>query len=304
MNQKKRVTTTVTSNKFSVVFTSLITPFYKGRIDFVSLKKLVAYQMNRGVSGFVVNGTTAESPNLSESEVEKIFRSIKRASGGKCPLILGCGTNSTSSTLIKCKKAKSLGADAVLVVVPYYNKPPQRGLVEHFKEVARSSKLPVLLYNVPGRTVVSLTPSSVIALSKVRNIVGIKEASGSMRDLNEIQAGTKKDFLLTSGDDGTCVDFVGAGGHGVISVVSHIIPGELSELIQKSRSGDSSVVKLYKKYDNLNALMGVEANPIPVKLALYKMSLIRSPELRLPLVSLEKQKTLALVEELRRLKII
>lgn len=288
---------------FSGVFTALITPFYRGRVDFISLKKLVRDQIDGGTEGFVINGTTGESPTLEESEVEKIFYQVRKETDDTVPLVLGTGSNSTAATVYKTKMAKKWGADGALVVVPYYNKPPQRGLVAHYKQVAEASTIPVLLYNVPGRTVVSLSEETIVALSKIKNIVGVKEASGQIELVERLAKQVRDDFLLISGDDSSCIDFMLAGGHGVISVVSHIIPGKLRDLSDRARRGDSSVREEYGQYDKLNSLMGVESNPIPVKMALYIMGIIRSPELRLPLVPLSKEHTARVKSELKKLRL-
>jgi 4-hydroxy-tetrahydrodipicolinate synthase len=290
---------------FAGVITALITPFYKGKVDYKSLQKLVQKQLSGGVQGFVVNGTTAESPTLSFEEIEKIFKLVKNEVGHNFPLILGTGSNSTAETIKKTKQASKLGASAALVVVPYYNKPPQRGLVAHYRAVAKDAKVPVLLYNVPGRTVISMQPETVIELSKIKNIIGIKEASGNINCLTSMQAGiAHRPFLFSSGDDSTCIEFILRGGHGVVSVISHVIPRQLRELSDRARGGDTTAMKDYAKFQNLNRLLGIEANPIPVKAMLYEMGIIRSPELRLPLVSLAKEHAPAVNAELKQLGLI
>lgn len=292
------------NQKIEGVITALVTPFKKGRVDYKSLKTLVRQQLDSGVSGFVVNGTTGESPTLQADEVERIFKLVKKESYSSVPLLIGTGTNDTLSTIDKTKKAKALGADAALVVVPYYNKPPQKGLYEHFKLIASKVKIPIMLYNVPGRTVTSLALETTAKLSKVRNIVGIKEASGDMDLMTQIKSKSKKSFILLSGDDGSCIDFNTRGGHGVISVISHIIPKELSELVSRACKGDMSVSFEYSKYEKLNQLMGIESNPIPVKMGLHLMGIIDSPELRRPLVGLSPQHKKTLKSELKKLGIL
>lgn len=271
--------------KFSGVVTALITPFYKGKIDFLSLKKLVQQQLDNGIDGFVINGTTGESPTLEAAEVEQIFKFVKREVDGCVPLILGTGSNSTAKTIKTTGLAKKIKADAALVVCPYYNKPTQQGLVEHYSSVAKAVHMPIILYNVPGRTVISISPETVVKLSKVKNIVGVKEASGDIRAASYLIKNTNKNFLLTSGDDSTCIDFILAGGHGVISVISHIIPAEMRGLSRLARSGDLLAKKKYQKYESLNKALGINPNPIPVKMMLHLMGVIRSPELRLPLMA-------------------
>ncbi len=291
------------SKPISGVITALVTPFYKGKVDYDSLKKLVKHQLDHNIDGFVVNGTTAESPTLHSDEVEKIFKVVAKASDRAVPLILGTGSNSTEETIKKTKLVKKLKADAALIVVPYYNKPPQRGLVAHYKAVAKQTKAPILLYNVPGRTVVSLTSESILELAKVKNIIGVKEASGKTELVERLRSGTPKTFTLLSGDDTTCVEFMMRGGDGVISVISHIIPNELS-LLSHRAIARQKVAAEYARFDKLNQLMGIEANPMPVKMGLHLMGILRSPELRLPMLTLSPENELILQHELKQLGII
>ncbi len=253
------------------VYTALVTPFWQGRVDFPSLERLVSEQLQAGIRGFVVNGTTAESPTLLEHEVEEIFFFVKKMLPPDARLILGVGSNSTQHTLEKVKKAQDWGAHAFLVVVPYYNKPPQRGLYQHFVQIAEQSLAPVILYNVPSRTVTHLEIKTIADLSSRPNILGIKEASGNIPWDKELMAQVGGNFLYLSGDDATYEEFLALGGHGIISVASHILP-------QAYLQGE------IKKYLPLIQSLYMESNPIPVKMALYLLGLIRSPECRLPLV--------------------
>lgn len=290
---------------FRGTFTALVTPFKNNQIDFVSLDRLLRQQLDAGVDGFVVNGTTAESPTLTSSEVAEIFKHIRSFCGEKTPLIMGTGSNNTAKTVEESQKAQDLGADAILVVVPYYNKPPQRGLYEHFKTVASSVSIPSILYNVPGRTVTSLAVETIRDLAKVPNVIGIKEASGKINFAQEIIQACGKDFVMLSGDDGTYVEFLGVGGHGVISVASHIIPAKMVQWkkwvtenqIEKARSD-------INKYMNLINLLFVEANPIPVKKALQLMGILDSAALRLPLVELTPEHTENLKMEMKKVGIL
>ena len=289
------------TNKFTGIITALVTPFKEGKVDIESLKKIIRFQVESGVEGIVINGTTAESPNLSASEVKEIVKIVRSIVGDLFPLILGTGSNSTAKTIEATQRALELGADAALVVVPYYNKPPQRGLVAHFKAVASAVNIPIILYNVPGRTVVSMTVDTVVELSQVKNIIGIKEASGDMGFAKEILSKAAGDFILLSGDDATCVEQMLLGGQGVISVISHIIPEELRVIADAARGGDERARTEYKKFYELNMLMGIEPNPMPVKRALQIMNIITTAEMRLPLVELNKQNTEKLISEIKRL---
>lgn len=273
--------------KFSGVITALITPFQNGSVDYPSLEKLIKNQIERGVQGFVVNGTTAESPTITQEERIKIFELVKNTVPKNFPLIMGTGSNSTAKTIEESIHAERLGADAVLVVVPYYNKPPQRGLLEHFTQVADKISIPVILYNVPGRTITSLELETIKKLSEHPNIIGIKEASGNIEFAKQIRETCGSDFLLLSGDDGSYDDFMQVGGDGVISVASHIIP---EVMIQK---------KATASLDLINALF-IEVNPIPVKKALQLLGIIRSAELRLPLIELAPKPTETLIAEMKK----
>ena len=300
---------------FQGIITALVTPFIQGKLDEDSFIRLIQYQMDKGIKSFVLNGTTGESPTLEKEEVRKIFEIAKSYLSSKDQLILGVGSNSTKKTLQMSELAQSLGADAVLVVVPYYNKPSQNGLIFHFTQVAQNTSLPVILYNVPSRTVVSLEEETIFKLSQLGNVMGIKEASGDMKLVKKLKNRCDPYFCLLSGDDDTCVDFMLKGGCGVISVVSHLIPSELTQIFEKitqeknkrsasENSKNLSVTSQYAKYKNLVRLLFIESNPAPVKMALYKMGLIRSPEVRLPLVPLSEKFEKELEIELENLSLI
>lgn len=286
-------------------FTALVTPFKNGSIDFASLDRLLNQQLNGGVDGFVVNGTTAESPTLTYSEVGQLFKHIRVVCGEKVPLIVGTGSNSTAKTIEDSEKAQEMGADAILVVVPYYNKPPQRGLFEHFKETASAVSIPTILYNVPGRTITALATETIRDLSHVPGVVGIKEASGKIDFAQEIIKACGKEFVLLSGDDGTYVEFLAVGGHGVISVASHVIPQQMVQWKKWVLEGKLEEARAdIKKYSRLIDLLFVEANPIPVKKALALMGILDSASLRLPLVELSAEHTETLKLEMKKVGIL
>jgi len=268
------------------VITALITPFRNGVVDQDSFRKLLAAQVASGVKGFVINGTTGESPTLTLDEVKTLFE-IARAET-KLPVILGTGGNSTAKTIETTQKLGALKPDAVLVVVPYYNKPPQRGLLKHFEAVADASPVPVILYNVPGRTITNLEPKTVGLLSRHKNIIGIKDATGDIAILSQLKETCVPEFIFLSGDDATCVDFAGAGGQGVIAVASHVIGQAMSDAIRDARDGDVAVGSHFReKYSALLKWLYIESSPIPVKKAAQLKGLIASAEMRLPLVELE-----------------
>lgn len=290
-------------NRFKGVFTALITPFNDGKVDFHSLGRLITYQLENRISGFVVNGTTAESPTLTESEVKEIYHFVRKEVGQDFPLILGTGSNSTQKTIASTKKAIEWGADGALVVTPYYNKPTQRGLIEHFSQVARQCPIPICLYNVPSRTAVSMQLETLVHLSGVENIVGVKEASGDM-ELGSRLISSVGEWLVLSGDDGSCLELTVRGGQGVVSVLSHLIPNKMSDLIHRGMKGDDSVVEEGLDFASLIHYLYVESNPIPVKMGLYKMGLIRSPELRLPMTVATEKTTGDLVKTMKELEVV
>ena len=270
-------------NKLSGVITALVTPFRDGEVDKKSFIRLVRQQLDSGVDGLVINGTTGESPTLKVNEVKQLVEWAKLEVARKVPIIIGAGLNSTEKTVELVKELSPCEADYFLTVVPYYNRPPQRGLVAHFTKIADAASAPVILYNVPTRTVAKLELATVVELSKHMNICGIKEATGDLDLFRQLKAALPSEFSLLSGDDATCVDFINEGGDGVISVFSHIICSELKLAIKNKESG------VAKKYSDLLRCVYVEANPIPVKMAMYWMKVIDSPELRLPLVELDQK---------------
>ncbi len=289
---------------FEGVWTALATPFLKGEIDFESLKKLLRFQIENGVEGFVVSGTTGESPTLTKDEKKKLLQFVMAEAAGQVPVMFGSGSNSTAETIELSKNAVAWGAKSLLVVVPYYNKPPQRGLVAHFKNIAASVEVPVMLYNVPGRTVAALDVDSIVELAQVENIIGIKEATGDLAFGEKVRAACGKEFSILSGDDATCVDLAYRGSQGVISVLSHVIPRKLVDFISQARNQNKSAPEEFKKYLRLTNLLFKEANPIPVKAALRQMGIIASDELRLPLSAALEGLKAELKSELKNLGII
>lgn len=286
---------------FKTTITALVTPFKNGNIDFKSLDKLLDRQLKGGVGGFVINGTTGESPTLSDGEVEELFHFVKKRVPSNICLIVGTGSNDTKESIEKSLKAEKWGADGVLVVVPYYNKPPQRGLIAHFNAIAKALTIPVILYNVPSRTITALSLESIKELSRQPNIIGIKEASGNIEFARQIREKCGENFILLSGDDGTYPEFLRSGGDGVISVASHLVP----EVFEKIRQDDSQLALLeFSKHLELIQHLFVEANPIPVKKALALMGILDSAELRLPLMELESPQTDTMAMRLKELRLI
>lgn len=291
-------------NNFSGVFTALVTPFKKNEIDEVSLRALVRQQIEGGVNGLVVNGTTAESPTLSEMEVLECFNIVQSEVPQDVFVVVGTGSNSTQKTIEATQRAEELGADAALVVVPYYNKPTQEGLFEHFKSVAENTNLDIILYNVPGRTVTDLKPETVARLSEIKNIKAIKDATGDISVAKQIFKLCPDDFALLSGDDATYLNLIHSGGVGVISVISNLIPTECCKWNQQALKKDPLGKEEFKAYEKLVGLLFKEPNPVPTKAALKMMKIIESDEVRLPLVTCSETLRNEIELCLKELKII
>lgn len=271
--------------KFKGIITALITPFYQGELDKTSFIRLIKNQLDEGVDGFVLNGTTGESPTLKEKEVSQIVEWAKTETAGSVPLILGIGHNNTEQAQKNVQKANQWKVDGALAVVPYYNKPSQEGLKKHFKKIAEHSEIPILLYNVPSRTQISLDEDVIAELSLHKKIQGIKEASGNMNFAEKLFSfNIKSDFSFLSGDDSTYLDFAQRGGQGVISVSSHFMLKPMKIFLNRVlEKDDSALDEFQKKYNNaLNCLYSV-SNPVMIKQVMYLKKMIRSPELRLPL---------------------
>ena len=270
-------------------FVALITPMTEqGQVDVASLSKLVDFHLKQGSDGLVIMGTTGEAATLSLAEQYDVLQQVCQQVQGQIPVLAGNGAMATSDAIEKTRYFADLPIDGYLTVTPFYNKPTQKGMLAHFQAVAAATDKPVLLYNVPGRTGVDLLPETVAELAKVPNIVGIKEATGSMKRLTELQQLCPADFMLLSGDDASACDFMLQGGHGVISVTSNVAPQLMSQLCQAALQSDKALAKQIDA--NLQALhhdLFIEANPIPAKWALYKMGLIQSDMMRLPLTQLE-----------------
>ena len=274
---------------------ALITPMHEdGSLDYPALDQLIEFHIKSGTHAIVAMGTTGESATLNETEHCEVIRHVVDRVAGRIPVIAGTGANSTSEAIILTRCAHKGGADACLLVTPYYNKPTQEGLYLHHKAIAEAVAIPQILYNVPGRTACDMLPETVARLSKVENIVGIKEATGDMARLHKIRELCGGDFDLYSGDDETALDFILAGGQGTISVTANVAPAEMSEMCEAALAGDIDKAKaINAKIDVLHKDLFVEANPIPVKWAMAKMGFINNG-IRLPMtwLSLEGQKKL------------
>jgi 4-hydroxy-tetrahydrodipicolinate synthase len=282
---------------FGRVSTAMLTPFdKKGHVDFGKTTQLINHLIENGTDSLVVAGTTGESPTLTKDEKLVLFKHVVKVVDKRVPIIAGTGSNDTYASVEMTKKAEQIGVDAVMIVAPYYNKPNQEGLYQHFKTVAESTSLPVMVYNIPGRSVVNIAPETVIRLSQIPNIKAVKEASGNLNSMTAILAGTDDDFLLYSGDDGLTLPAMAIGAAGVVSVASHVVGNEMQSMISSFLEGN--VAEAAVKHQKLLPLMeGLFAapSPVPVKTAL-QLKGIDTGSVRLPLVPLTEQERAALVK--------
>ncbi|WP_311195272.1 4-hydroxy-tetrahydrodipicolinate synthase [Thiomicrorhabdus immobilis] len=266
---------------------ALVTPMLEDEsVDFDALQKLVEFHIAEETDAIVAMGTTGESATLDFDEHCEVVRFVVEKVNGRIPVIAGTGANSTSEAIALTQCAKEAGADACLLVTPYYNKPTQEGLYQHYKKIAETVDIPQILYNVPGRTACDLLPETVIRLAKVKNIIGIKEATGDISRVATIKAGVPDDFDLYTGDDATAVDFILAGGHGGISVTANVVPKQLHDVYAAALAGDEQKAReLDAPLQAIHRDIFIESNPIPVKWAVAEMGLMGGA-LRLPLTPL------------------
>lgn len=269
---------------------ALVTPMTEsGKVDQLALRELVDWHIEQGTSAIVAVGTTGESATLDETEHCDVIRQVVEFSGGRVPVIAGTGANSTTEAISLTSCAKQVGADACLLVTPYYNKPTQEGLYLHHKAVAEAVAIPQILYNVPGRTACDMLPATVARLAQIENIIGIKEATGDVSRVAQLLDGCGDDFELYSGDDASAREFLLAGGHGVISVTANIAPRAMSEMCSAALAGDAeAALKIDQGLAALHRDLFLEANPIPVKWALAEMGRIPAG-IRLPLTWLSEK---------------
>lgn len=275
-----------TTPRFTGAFTALITPFRHGEIDEPALRNLVEFQIQSGINGLVPCGTTGESVTMTEFEHDRTIEIVIDQAVGRVPVIAGTGTNNTRATIEHTRYARAAGATAALVVVPYYNKPTQEGMYRHYAAVAEATDLPLVLYNVPGRTGVNMLPETVLRLSEIPTIVGIKEASGNLDQVSEIAINARPDFTILSGDDSLTLPIMSVGGHGVISVVSNIVPDAVATLTASILRGDFPTARqTHHRLFDLCRAMFIENNPTAVKTAAALLGRC-SGELRLPLTTM------------------
>ena len=284
---------------------ALITPMFDdGEVDYASLENLIDFHIDAGTSSIVSVGTTGESATLGVKEHLKVIKHTIEYAAKRIPVIAGTGANSTSEAIELTQKAKNLGADACLLVTPYYNKPTQEGLYQHFKLIAETVDIDQLLYNVPGRTAVEMSVDTTLRITEIENIIGIKDATGDLSVIKHLVERCPEDFLLLTGDDATALDFILCGGHGGISVTANIVPKELQKVYLSAISGQSELAKeLNKKLESLHEHLFLEANPIPVKWALHKMGKCHKG-IRLPLLVLSDVYQPVILADLEKLELI
>ena len=262
---------------------ALVTPFKDGRVDVAGLRRLVDWHVAQGTSGLVPCGTTGESATLSHAEHDQVIELVIQAARGRIPVIAGSGSNNTAEAIRLTRHAQQAGADAALLISPYYNRPTQEGLYRHFKAVAESVSIPLILYNIASRTGVNIEPETFARLSALKHIAGVKEASGSLEQMSRIVQLCGPSFILISGDDALTLPVLALGGTGVISVVANILPARVEELVLRFEQGKlAEARKLHYELLAITRAMFLETNPTPVKTAMGLMGLI-DPELRLPL---------------------
>ncbi|HUB92541.1 MAG TPA: 4-hydroxy-tetrahydrodipicolinate synthase [Candidatus Saccharimonadales bacterium] len=278
--------------------TALVTPFDKElEVDYRGLRENVSFQIKNGVTGLVPLGTTGEAPTITEAETERVIEAVVAEASGRAPVIVGTGSNSTAKTIKNTRDAARLGASAALVVTPYYNRPSQEGVFRHFEAVAKASSIPVIVYNIASRTGTNIETQTLLRMSRIENIVGVKEASGSIVQMEDVIRQLPEDFIVLSGDDTMTLPLMALGGRGVISVVSNLLPKATSEMTRLALEGDfKSARKIH--YRLLPIMRGafMEGSPVPIKTAMA-LSGFPSGGVRLPLCEL-------MLENLERLKAI
>jgi 4-hydroxy-tetrahydrodipicolinate synthase len=287
---------------FGELITAMVTPFHEnGEVNYEKARELATYLVDNGSEAIVVAGTTGESPTLSDEEKIDLFCAVVAAVQGRAKVLAGTGSNNTKQCIALTKKAESCGVDGIMLVVPYYNKPSQEGLYRHFSTIAAQTKLPIMLYNVPGRTVINMTAETTLRLSKLPNIMAVKEASGDLEQIALIHAGAPDGFGIYSGDDVATLPVLSVGGCGVVSVASHLVGKELKQMIRDFHTGNTeAALKTHTRLLPLFDVIFITANPVPIKGALNLQGHELGP-VRLPLVEMTECEQQELVKVLKKL---
>lgn len=289
---------------FTGSMVALITPFKDGKIDEAALRKLIDFQIQNGTSVLVPCGTTGESATLSHEEHDRVIEITVDQAKKRVKVLAGTGSNSTNEAIRLTQNAKKAGADGALLINPYYNKPTQEGLRQHFEAIAKAVDIPQMLYNIPGRTGINMLPETVAILAKISNIIGIKEASGNLVQASEVIAACPTDFVLLSGEDALTWPLYAIGAQGAISVTANILPKLCADLWKENTQGNLAACrKIHNQLLEINNLLFIETNPSPVKTALALMGMCED-EIRLPLVKPRKENTEKLKQSLQKLKLI
>ena len=270
--------------QFRGALVALVTPFLNGQVDEQGLQDLIEFQLANGTKGIIPCGTTGEPATMSHEEHHRVVELTIKAVNGRVPVIAGTGSNSTAETIALTRHAKEAGADGVLLITPYYNRPSQEGLFQHFKAVAEAVDIPMIVYNVPTRTAVNMLPETVARCATLKNIIGIKEATGDLKQISEVIRLCPPDFVVLSGDDFTSLATVAIGGHGLISVTSNVAPQAMAEMLDAALAGDLATARtLHYRLFPLMSAMFFDSNPVPAKYTLELMGKIKSGAPRLPL---------------------
>ncbi len=276
---------------FGGAIVAIVTPFSNGRVDEEAFRRLINFQIENGTQAIVPCGTTGESATLSHEEHKRVIEFVIKEVDGRVPVIAGTGSNNTAEAIELTQHAKKAGADGALMILPYYNKPTQEGLYQHFKTVAEAVSLPIIMYNIPSRTGINMLPATVARLAKIENIVGVKESSGDLVQITQIIEACGKDFDVLSGDDPLTLPLMAVGGKGVISVASNVAPREMSDMVTAFQKGNlAKAQELFIHLQPLFRALFLVTNPIPVKMALGLMGMI-TPEMRLPLYPMDEENT-------------
>ncbi|MCW5204076.1 MAG: 4-hydroxy-tetrahydrodipicolinate synthase [Candidatus Electrothrix communis] len=296
---------TTTGKNLEGAFTAIVTPMRDGKVDEQSLTDLINFQIDNGIHGLVPCGTTGESATLGFDEHKRVIDITVKVVDKRVPVIAGTGANSTAEAIELTESAKDSGADAVLSVVPYYNKPSQEGLYQHFQAITEAVDIPMVLYNVPSRTVTNMAPATVARLAQLTNVIGIKEACGCLNQISEVIRLCPKDFVVLSGDDFTCMPTVLIGGKGVISVTSNVAPKAMAELMETALKGDLATAnEIHYKLFALMGTMFCYPNPAPAKKGLHLMGKIGTPEIRLPMTEMDESSLNKLITEMKAVELI
>ncbi|MDK2820547.1 MAG: 4-hydroxy-tetrahydrodipicolinate synthase [Clostridia bacterium] len=287
------------------ILTAMVTPFTnEGRLNLDAAKEIATYLINHGSDSLVVCGTTGETPTLEHEEKLQLFKAVKEAVGDKAAVIAGTGTNSTATSIELTREVEVIGVDGLLLVAPYYNRPSQEGLYQHFRAIAAETKLPIILYNIPSRTGCNMEAATTLRLAEIDNIIGVKESSGDLDQVTYILKQAPPDFYLYAGDDSMTLPTMAVGGYGVISVASHVVGDKMQDMIKAFINGDiTKAAKLHQELFPIFKSLFVTSNPVPVKEALNMMGLPAGP-VRLPLVGANETEKEIIAKELKKAGIL